>query len=70
MQANYGPFISAYDYLTYLKSGDFLLWWLWGNQLTQGNLQYWLQFGAWNYYGRPPTPIPASVPLFAAPSPG
>ncbi|MGQ9721845.1 MAG: APC family permease [Candidatus Jordarchaeum sp.] len=72
LQANYGPFISAYNYLTYLKSGDgsILYWWLWGSQLNPANFQYWIQYGAWSYLGRLPTPIPASVPFFAAPLAG
>ncbi|MEM2135968.1 MAG: APC family permease [Candidatus Jordarchaeaceae archaeon] len=70
LQANYGPFITAYNYLIYMKSGNLLYWWLWGSQLNQGNLQYWIQYGAWYYLGKLPAPIPASVPLFAAPLAG
>ncbi|MHA1363520.1 MAG: APC family permease, partial [Candidatus Freyarchaeota archaeon] len=84
LQANYGVFIQVYDFLTYSKDPIFgMLWWSlpqfsgqlswlsgWGSQLPKDTFQYWIQYGAWLYAGKTPTPIPASVPLFAAPLSG
>ncbi|MBS7249264.1 MAG: APC family permease [Candidatus Freyarchaeota archaeon] len=84
IQANYGTFIHLYDFLTYSKDPlGLLMWslphlnaeWSWvpaglGSLLPQDTLQYWIQYGAWLYAGKVPFPIPASIPLFAAPLAG
>ncbi len=83
MQANYGAFIQMYNYLTYSKDPLGLLMWslphlnldltwgsAWGSLLPQDTFQYWVQYGAWLWAGKTAVPIPASVPLFAAPLSG
>ncbi|MFB0561431.1 MAG: APC family permease [Candidatus Lokiarchaeia archaeon] len=42
----------------------------WGSLLPYDTLQYWIQYGAWLWAGKTAVPIPASVPLFAAPLSG
>ncbi|MGQ9723580.1 MAG: APC family permease, partial [Candidatus Jordarchaeum sp.] len=86
LQANYGAFINMYNFLTYSKDPLGILMWslphlsttswpyswvpAWGSLLPQDTFQYWIQYGAWIWAGKTPVPIPASVPLFAAPLSG
>ncbi|MGQ9722455.1 MAG: APC family permease [Candidatus Jordarchaeum sp.] len=83
LQANYGQFIHMYDFLTYSKDPLGILMWAlphlgfnyswvpaWGSLLPPDTFQYWIQYAGWLYAGKVPVPIPASVPLFAAPLSG